>query len=159
MRWLFPSVNFESAKRLAEALSLPPKTAQILIQRGHGDSRVRGASTRARAGPRLYRYGSPHAGPRPSARLRDPRPAALRLRLSGQKPFRRGRGFEARPGTSRREILRPAAPFLSQSGGHWDYRRRGSPGWRKSSHRPVWSRRVEGAFATGPHGIAVSGRP
>src|SRR2546426_12786122 len=40
MRWLFPSVNFESAKRLAEALSLPPKTAQILIQRGLGDAQA-----------------------------------------------------------------------------------------------------------------------
>ena len=38
MRWLFPSVNFEAAKQLGAALALPPKIAQILIQRGFDDS-------------------------------------------------------------------------------------------------------------------------
>ena len=38
MRWRFPAVNFESAERWGAALALPPKIAQILIQRGLGDS-------------------------------------------------------------------------------------------------------------------------
>lgn len=37
MRWRLPSVNLEAAKDLGAALALPPKIAQILIQRGLGD--------------------------------------------------------------------------------------------------------------------------